>query len=430
MIFFLSFAFLFAFVVVAELTLQRDESCYLIPSGGEDSDLMIKAFDQCGQNGRITFANEKFQIGKVLNTTGLKNCVVDLQSATLVFSTDIDYWLQNSIGVEFQDQSTAWLIGGRNLTILGGELDGNGQAWYDENQNQSNQPGRPIALNIFDSEHVLVDGLTFTQPQFWAAFVSRSYDVTMRNIKVSAISHSQWFTVNTDGADTWNSDKVLLENWDVISGDDCIAAKGNTTNLHVRNVTCHGGNGMTIGSVGQYPATPDYVENVLFEDIQVTDAFNAAFIKTWQGVPVDNSTNGDAGGGGQGYVRNITFLNFTVTRIALPIQITQCIYSEAQGTDCETSKMSISDINWKDIKGTTTFNVASSLHCASGHPCSGIVFDKVDLRSVNSTLGFPNYGVDLQDEVHQCSNLIKPSGIPCNKEAPADFGQIVTGNVP
>lgn len=405
--------------------------CRLQPSGGDDADAIIRAFEECGHDGRIFFTDGEYQVGKVMNTTGLSNCVIDFgRRSKLVFSTDIEYWLSNSINVEFQNQSTAWLIGGRDLIFLGGELDGNGQTWYDQNRGRSNQPGRPIALTLYNSKNVLVDGLTFTQPQFWAVFVSRSKNVVMRNIAVSAISKSQWPTVNTDGADTWNSDYVMFEHWNVTSGDDCIAAKGNTTNLVVRNVTCHGGNGMTIGSVGQYPTTPDYVKDVIFKDIRVYDAFNAAFIKTWQGMPVDNSTNGDGGGGGHGYVKNIIFRDFIIDRVALPIQITQCIYSEAQGVDCESSKMNISDITWQNFKGTTTFNIAASLHCASTHPCPGIHFNKIDLKSVNSTLGLPNYGVDLQDEVVQCSNLIHSQGISCNKKAPANFGQIVTGNIP
>jgi galacturan 1,4-alpha-galacturonidase len=410
---------------------KRGNTCYLRPSNGDDdSDLIINAFEQCGQNGKIEFAEGGvFQVGKVMNTTGLSNCIIDFNSAKLVFSTDTDYWLANSINVDFQDQSTAWLLGGRNLIIKGGEIDGNGQTWYDQNRGRSNQPGRPISLTIFESQHVLIDGLIFTQPQFWAAFISYSSDIIMRNIKVSAVSTSQWKTVNTDGADTWNSDRILLENWDVISGDDCIAAKGNTTNLHIRNITCRGGNGMTIGSVGQYRKTPDYVDNVLFEDVEIIDAFNAAFIKTWQGVPSDDSTNGDAGGGGKGYVRNIVFRNFTLTKVALPIQITQCIYTENKGDECETSKMAISNITWKDFRGTTTYNIAASLHCASGHPCPGIVFDNINLQSVNKTLGLPNYGVRNQDEVFQCSNLIKPEGVKCNKKAPADFSQIVGDNI-
>ncbi|UZJ57594.1 hypothetical protein CBS101457_006914 [Exobasidium rhododendri] len=409
---------------------RRGSACQVYASEVDDSASISQAFHECGRSGTITFVDSIYHVDKVLNTTGLHDCTVNFGNAVLKFSTDVEYWLANSIDVEFQNQSTAWLIGGRNLTLSGGTLDGSGQAWYDENKGRSNQPGRPIALTIFQSSHVLIDGLTFTQPQFWAAFVSRSSDVVMRRIQVSAISTSEWPTVNTDGADVWNSNRVLFEHWIITSGDDCIAAKGNTTNLHVRNVTCHGGNGMTVGSVGQYASSPDYVENVLFEDVRVDNAFNAAFIKTWQGMPVDNSTNGDAGGGGEGYVKNVTFRNFVLDRVALPIQITQCIYSEAQGIDCDSSKMNISDITWQDFTGTTSFNIAASLHCASRSPCPGIVFDNIELRSLNSTLRLPNYGVDSQDEVFQCSNLIRPKDVKCNKEAPANFGQIVVGNIP
>lgn len=405
-------------------------SCHLSPSGADDSDLILSAFQQCGHGGQIDFGQGNYQVNKVLNTTGLSNCIVDFRFAVLAFSADIDYWLANSINVEFQNQSTAWLLGGRNLVIRGGELYGNGQTWYDQNRNRSNQPGRPIALTIYDSHTVLVEGLTFDRPQFWSAFISRSSNIIMRDITVSAVSTSQWSTVNTDGADTWNSDRILLENWHVTTEDDCIAAKGNTTNLHVRNVTCRGGNGMTVGSVGQYKDYPDYVDNVLFENVTVAEAFNAAFIKTWQGVPADNSTNGDAGGGGRGYVRNIVFRNFDLRNVSLPIQITQCIFTEAQQSNCDSSKMAISNVTWRDIRGTTTYNIAASLYCARDHPCAGITFDRVDLQSFNSTLGLPNYGVDSQVEIFQCANLVNPKSVSCNKRAPADFSQIVTGNIP
>jgi galacturan 1,4-alpha-galacturonidase len=186
----------------------------------------------------------------------------------------------------------------------------------------------------------------------------------------------------------------------------------------------------SVGSVGQYKDYPDYVDNVFFEDVKVVDAFNAAFIKTWQGVPMNDSTNGDAGGGGRGYVRNVVFRNFDLVNVSLPILIAQCIFTESQRDNCDSSKMAISNVTWQDFHGTTTYNIAASLHCAQGHPCSGIVFDNVTLQSLNDTLGLPNYGVDSQDEVFQCANLVKADGVPCNKRAPADFSQFVTGNVP
>jgi galacturan 1,4-alpha-galacturonidase len=219
----------------------------------------------------------------------------------------------------------------------------------------------------------------------------------------------------------------------VTNGDDCIAAKGNTTNLYVRNVTCYGGNDMTIGSVGQYPHNPDYVENVVFEDVVLVNSEDGGYIKTWQGVPQSSTSNGDAGGGGSGYVHNITFRNFNLTNVGLPIQISQCIYSESSTEDiCDTSKMAISNVTWANFSGTSRYNIGASLHCASAHPCPDIYFEDVEIASVNKTLGLPLWNTTRRDEVWQCANVANEnstSGIPCNEWATNNFGQIVSKNV-
>ena len=105
------------------------------------------------------------------------------------------------------------------------------------------------------------------QPIFWSSFVWQSKNVSLDNFYANATSNDQYSTTNTDGYDLWNADILLIENATIVTGDDCVAPQGNTTNLLVRNVTCHGGAGMTIGSVGQYPETPDYVFNVNFENV-------------------------------------------------------------------------------------------------------------------------------------------------------------------
>ncbi|WP_375710015.1 glycosyl hydrolase family 28 protein, partial [Bradyrhizobium sp. Ce-3] len=106
---------------------------------------------------------------------------------------------------------------------------------YTENRNGANQPGRPISITFFNSTNLLADNLTILQPQFWATFVWQSRNVSITNFFVNATSNNQWDTTNTDGYDSWNSDMLLVENAFITNGDDCIAAKGNTTNLLVRN---------------------------------------------------------------------------------------------------------------------------------------------------------------------------------------------------
>lgn len=102
-----------------------------------------------------------------------------------------------------------------------------GQTWYDENRNQSNQPGRPIAITFYNSTDLLIDGLTWTQPQFWSSFISYSKNVVMTNIRVNATSSSEWNTLNTDGTNTWNSHNVRLDDWVVQNGQ----FRGMTTSI-------------------------------------------------------------------------------------------------------------------------------------------------------------------------------------------------------
>ena len=415
-------------------------SCYLYPESlthfgqpVDDAPSIIQAFELCGTNGSVIFTDNVFTIDQVMNTTNLLNCNVSLRGE-LRYSTNVPYWLSHSYNVDLQNQSTAWLFGGTNVTFngSGGFINGNGQTWYTQNQDNSNEPGRPISITFFNSTNLVVDYLTIIQPQFWATFVTHSQNVTLRNAYVNATSNDQFLTVNTDGSDTWNSRDIVYENWIVQNGDDCIAAKGNTTNLLVRNVTCIEGNGMTIGSVGQYPLRPDYVENVLFEDVRLINATDGAYIKTWQGTTVTTTGNGDAGGGGSGYVRNVTFRNFDISNVGLPIQITQCIYSESSSDTCDTSKMQISNITWQNFTGTSHYNIAASLFCTTSHRCPDIYFKDVNITSVNASLGLPLSGTTIQNEVYQCANIVNQnttSGIPCNRLAPDNYGQTVSENI-
>jgi hypothetical protein len=97
---------------------------------------------------------------------------------------------------------------------------------------------------------------------------------------------------------------------------------------------------MPIGSVGQDPGYPDYVENILFEDVTLIDSNNGGWIKAWQGTPTTMDANGDNGGGGGGWAKNVTFRNFKLHNVALPMYITECIYG-GDPSVCDTSQVRI-----------------------------------------------------------------------------------------
>lgn len=52
--------------------------------GRDDSAAILEAFDECGQGGTIIFANTTYHVERVLNTTGLNKCKIELKGTLLV----------------------------------------------------------------------------------------------------------------------------------------------------------------------------------------------------------------------------------------------------------------------------------------------------------------------------------------------------------
>ncbi|OQE90328.1 hypothetical protein PENNAL_c0012G08201 [Penicillium nalgiovense] len=135
---------------------DHQSSC-VIKSGGtnvtDDSPAILKAFRDCGQNGRIVFEPTTYYVNSAMNISCLDNVDINIRG-TLLWSTDIPYWLKNSMNVGYQNQPTALIIGGNNVRINGyekGTFDGNGNYWYQwisEQPNKSNYPGRPHGVTF------------------------------------------------------------------------------------------------------------------------------------------------------------------------------------------------------------------------------------------------------------------------------------------
>lgn len=107
--------------------------CTVVPptNGADASPTIVAAFDRCRRDSKIVFVNATYNIESVMNITGLSNVEIDLHG-TLVWSTNISYWLEHSLPVGYQNQSSAFILGGDNVYVHGnghGTLDGNGQVW-------------------------------------------------------------------------------------------------------------------------------------------------------------------------------------------------------------------------------------------------------------------------------------------------------------
>ncbi|KAK4237017.1 pectin lyase fold/virulence factor [Achaetomium macrosporum] len=383
---------------------KEGSTCTVTPLGsGDDTPQIKSAFQQCATNSHIIFQEGTYNIRQVMEFTNLKNVTIDILGKWVWSADNLQYWIGNTLPVDYAGLHTGWKLGGTDIRLLGhgkALFDGNGQVWIDENKDGSNRRGRPINLTIWRATNVLVDGITWRQSQFWHTFVAYSKNVTMTNLDMSTQSNSRWSAVNTDGVDTWNSENVFIRNWTVRCGDDCISVKANSKNIDVRNVTCYESGCAVIGSLGNGNG-PDTVDNVLFQDFKCNHSSNAAWIKTYPG---------------QGHVRNVTFRNFDFSDVNQPIYISPCIYS---GQNCDGSRLPIEDITWSNIKGTSRYNVAAGMHCSAAAPCKNLKFENIDIR--------PKAGGTAKV---LCSNIQNQAtmGLQCTGSCPGNWPQQLNGN--
>lgn len=126
----------------------------------------------------------------------------------------------------------------------------------------------------------------------------RSNRVLLQDIYVNNTSSNRNPARNTDGANTIFSDRIHFRRWTVQNGDDCIAAKANSTNILIENVEFHKGQGVAIGSIGQYPGHFETIENVTVRNVVAYGSRYAGRIKTWTGEQLGYPPNG--GGAGLG----------------------------------------------------------------------------------------------------------------------------------
>jgi hypothetical protein len=83
----LHFLALFHLVFAKNALAPHRKTCIVQPSrtnSTDDAPAILKAFAECGHGGSVVFLNETYHVNTVMNTTGLKDCQVDLRGTLLV----------------------------------------------------------------------------------------------------------------------------------------------------------------------------------------------------------------------------------------------------------------------------------------------------------------------------------------------------------
>ncbi|KAI0602621.1 glycoside hydrolase family 28 protein [Biscogniauxia sp. FL1348] len=368
------------------LSPSRNATCYVVSQGpgADDAPAILSAFQECNNGGTVILDTD-YTIGTALDLTFLEGVDVAL-SGSVTFSNDIDYWTANSFRYDFQNSTAFWKIGGRDVNIYGGGaglIDGNGQAWWDAFAANSSLL-RPIALVVDGLEGGSITGLRMINSPNWFNLIANSSDILVSDMVLEAKSSNANAVKNSDGWDTYRSEYVVIQNSVIDNTDDCVSFKPNSTNIVVQGLFCNGSHGISVGSLGQYVEQYDIVENVYIYNNSMSNASDAARIKVWPGVRSELEPV-LSGGGGSGYVKNVTYERYESVNNDWAIEVNQC-YGQSNATLCELypSNMTISDIYFIDMWGTTSSKndpKVGSLVCSSPEQCYNFHAKNISITS-------------------------------------------------
>ncbi|OBT38895.1 hypothetical protein VE00_10584 [Pseudogymnoascus sp. WSF 3629] len=191
---------------------------------------------------------------------------------------------------------------------------------------------------------------------------------------------------------------ISLKNFSYQGGDDCVAIKPRSFDINIDGITCEGGNGIAIGSLGQY-LEDNSVENITINNAKmVRSGFPmrwCVYIKTWMGDLVPQASyesEGQPRGGGWGKVRNLLFSNFELVGVERGPYITQD--NGGNTVDKGTSKMEISEITFRGFTGTlrSSSGRLGEISCSKNLPCFNIYFEDIDLQSASGTCHWTKSG--------------------------------------
>ncbi|XP_074564905.1 exopolygalacturonase [Curcuma longa] len=278
-------------------------------------------------------------------------------------STNLSKYVSGDDWIQF-----GWV---HHLTLTGGgTFDGQGAVSWPFNECSKREKCKvlPSSIKFVYTEHTVVKSIKSLNSKFFHIVLLGCKNFWGSNIVAQAPSDSP----NTDGFHIERSSGVSIYSSVIATGDDCISIGQTNERVVISGITCGPGHGISVGSLGRYENEGD-VKGLLIKDCTLSGTTNGLRIKTWQNSP------------GKSSVSNLTFQNIILKSVANPIIIDQAYCPYADCSSKVPSWVSIRDIIFSDIRGTSTTPVAVTLKCSSGVPCENVNLHNVDLRYVGGS---------------------------------------------
>ncbi|KAL7085813.1 hypothetical protein ACP275_14G301000 [Erythranthe tilingii] len=251
------------------------------------------------------------------------------------------------------------------LSVVGGIIDAKGSKFWSCRRSGGNCPRGARSISFQWCSNVIVNGLSSFNSQTVHMAINECSNMKIQNVKITAPSGSP----NTDGIHIESSRGVTITGCTIRTGDDCISIGPGSMNMYMDQIGCGPGHGISIGSLGN-GFNEDGVQNVT-----VT---NSVFTKTQNGVRVKSWARPSGG-----YAKNLVFKNLIMRNVANPIIIDQR-YCPGNSCPHQSSGVRVSQVTYKNIKGSSSTQAAMTFRCSSTNPCNGIRLQDIKLTYVNT----------------------------------------------
>ncbi|XP_019186452.1 PREDICTED: polygalacturonase QRT2-like [Ipomoea nil] len=296
------------------------------------------------------YPNLKLRIHGTIKASGNKND----------YKSDRQRWLK------FSDLKNFMVDGG-------GVIDGNGQKWWKDSckvqkSEICDRGDIPYAVTFQNGTNISVEDLLFKNPQKMHLVFQECHSVRVSNIVIQAPEDSP----NTDGIHISHTTDVEITNSVIATGDDCISIVNESNNVRISRIVCGPGHGISIGSLGKMDNLEEHVTNIIVDTVVFKGTTNGVRIKTWQG--------------GRGYARNILFDNIVMKNVTNPIIIDQFYcdnprdnYGNILPCPEQVGAVGVSNVIYRNIRGTSARELAIRFECSKTVPCKGILLENVNL---------------------------------------------------
>ncbi|CAI0395944.1 unnamed protein product [Linum tenue] len=247
-----------------------------------------------------------------------------------------------------------------NLNINGnGVFDGQGPAIWKTVKSVA------VTLRFNYVTNALIEGITSKDSKNFHFIVIGGKNLTFSHITITAAGDSP----NTDGIHMGRAAQISILDSNIGTGDDCISVGDGISDLTVTNVTCGPGHGIAIGSLGMYP-NESPVKGIHVKNCTLTNTLNGLRIKSWPDREVCDASD-------------IHFDDIIMNNVSFPIIVDQdyCPWNTCKNTG--PSKVSLSDISFTNIVGTSGTPEIVHLNCSSLHPCQNVQLSNIDVKSTS-----------------------------------------------